>query len=78
LIIADTITLPSDVGDVKGNYGGPTYQMVDDYSYALGDVYLCGLSLHGSMTGSCSDRVHGVAPTWCAIENSFATLGKHL
>ncbi len=34
--------------------------MTDDFSLWKGNVYLCGLTLHGT-----SNRVEGVAPHWC-------------
>ena len=49
--------------------------MYDDYSYALGDIYLCDLALHVT---SWNNRVVGVAPTWCAIENRAVTSGERV
>jgi len=58
-----------------GGTDSPGYLMYDDYSYALGDIYLCDLALHVT---SWNNRVVGVAPTWCAIENRAVTSGERV
>lgn len=59
-----------------GDYAGRRNQVFvlhDDYSFpgANGQVWLCGLTTHGSATWSIR-RIHGMAPHWCYQETVIA------
>ena len=57
----------SIVGHIRADMKGKTY--TDDFSLWSGNVYLCGMTVHG-LPG---ERVDGIGPHWCYMEPTVKT-----
>ena len=66
----------SSYGDYDGRHNA-VFHLHDDYSFpgANGNVWLCGLTTHGSAAWSVQ-RIQGMAPHWCYEETVVVEKGE--